>query len=115
MKIGLLAERFRIEHGAAAASVAMLFRDTTSAPPIDPYTGEPYRYQPDKSTYLLYGVCKGGPGREAEMGYVWGRGLGGELPRDDWDDDSIEGYLKNGVGVCGVGFNPDNTLCWVRP
>jgi hypothetical protein len=56
MQMGLLLEQYYVEHGTYPDSLDPVASQLGGALPVDPFTGDPYVYQPSTGTFLLYGL-----------------------------------------------------------
>jgi len=55
-RMGLLLEQYETQHGFYPETLDVIAPDLGGTVPVDPFTGQSYRYQPSSDSFLLYGV-----------------------------------------------------------
>ena len=55
-QMGLLVEQYQAEYGMFPETLDAIAPGLDGSVPVDPFTGEPYRYEPSGDTFLLYSV-----------------------------------------------------------
>jgi len=79
-RLGLLIELHHAEHGAWPEDLALLAPELGGEVPVDPFSGQPYRYQPTAEGFTLYSLGPnmqdngGHHGHRGESDIVWRRG-----------------------------------------
>jgi hypothetical protein len=56
MRIGISVEQYRASTGSYPATLDAIASSIGGTVPVDPFTGQPYRYQPSSASFLLYSV-----------------------------------------------------------
>ena len=56
MQMGLLVEQYQVQQGSCPETLDVIAPGLGGSVPVDPFTGEPYRYEPSGDTFLLYSV-----------------------------------------------------------
>jgi hypothetical protein len=56
MQMGLLLEQYKAQNGSYPATLDAIASDLGGSVPVDPFTGEAYRYRPSFDSFLLYSV-----------------------------------------------------------
>jgi len=56
MRIGISVEQYRASTGSYPATLDAISPSLGGTVPVDPFTGQPYRYQPSSASFLLYSV-----------------------------------------------------------
>jgi hypothetical protein len=56
MRIGISVEQYRATTGKYPATLDAIASSIGGTVPVDPFTGQPYRYQPSSASFLLYSV-----------------------------------------------------------
>lgn len=56
LQLGITLEQYYTEHGEYPETLDAIAPDLGGTIPVDPYTGEPYHYEPQSDTCLLYSV-----------------------------------------------------------
>jgi hypothetical protein len=80
LEIAIAMEEFRERRGAYPDRLAEL--SLPGQPRVDPFSGEPYRYQPEENGYVLYSVGKNREDNHGERGYDGEGKL--DYERGDW-------------------------------
>jgi hypothetical protein len=60
MRVGLLVERHQVQHGSLPESLGAIAPGLGGTVPVDPFTGEPYRYVVQGESFHLYSVGRNG-------------------------------------------------------
>jgi len=55
-RVGLLIELHHAEHGVYPEHLSALAPELGGAVPVDPFTGQPYRYRPEEDGFTLYSL-----------------------------------------------------------
>jgi len=56
MQMGLLLEQYQSQHGSYPGTLDAIAPSLGGSLPVDPFTGEPFHYQPSGDSFLLYSV-----------------------------------------------------------
>jgi len=56
MQMGLLLEQYQSQHGSYPGTLDAIAPNLGGSLPVDPFTGEPFHYQPSGDSFLLYSV-----------------------------------------------------------
>ncbi len=72
MRIGLLVELHQTQHGSLPESLDVIAPNLGGSLPIDPFTGEPYRYVVQDDTFRLYSVGPNGADDGGQADYQTG-------------------------------------------
>jgi hypothetical protein len=56
MRVGLAVEQYHAQNGAYPETLEQVAPTLGGAAPLDPFTGQPYGYQPSGGSFLLYGA-----------------------------------------------------------